>query len=183
MEAIESKIPIKAPNSNSNKKRKLGSDVSNLYSSPFFKIRALLPQLRPQFLQVLETPDFQNCKAAHELQIQMKHLMNLYKQMTVEINPVETPLPTSQPLSGENVSELLQHKQLFDKFSEENNLPQVKANDIHPRQSYMVGSSDFDRNFITFKGGKPVYNGVTKESFRETMKSKMSSTCTSSNIT
>eukprot|EP00257_Ricinus_communis_P000892 XP_002510778.2 uncharacterized protein LOC8277420 [Ricinus communis] len=172
----------------------------NLHNSSYFKVRALLRQLRPQFIQVLQAPDFRNCKASHELQIQMKHLMNLYRQMTVEIEPLEKPLPKCQLLSAGNgfgrqswdtnqvvkSPELVQPKessrQGADKKPPTYFDSQVKLDDSCTRKSYIVGGSACGWNFITFKGGNPVHCGVKKESYRNTHTSKMSGTGASSHI-
>ncbi|KAK2983517.1 hypothetical protein RJ640_023051 [Escallonia rubra] len=55
---------------NDSKKRKFSDvDVSH---SPYFKIRALVQQLRPHVIEVLRTPDFRNCEAANEIRRRVK---------------------------------------------------------------------------------------------------------------
>ncbi|GMY07168.1 T1N6.14 protein [Fagus crenata] len=56
--------PPLPPNTN---KRKLIDIIPTNPNSSYFKIRALTRQLRPHFIEVLRTPDFQNCKAADEV--------------------------------------------------------------------------------------------------------------------
>ncbi|KAK1399528.1 hypothetical protein POM88_009391 [Heracleum sosnowskyi] len=67
------------------RKRKMG-DVDVFRDSPFFKIRSLVSLLRPRFLQILRTPDFQKCKAATEIEEGMKLVMVYYRQMLTEGN-------------------------------------------------------------------------------------------------
>ncbi|KAK9910473.1 hypothetical protein M0R45_034433 [Rubus argutus] len=52
--------------------------------------------------EVLRTPDFQKCKAANEIQQQVKLLMDLYKQMTAETlsAPRFNNVPEDHLLSG-----------------------------------------------------------------------------------
>ncbi|XP_020571610.1 uncharacterized protein LOC110018595 [Phalaenopsis equestris] len=53
-------------NAPANKKRK--SDSGGFHNSDFVKVRALVKELRPFFMEVLHTPDFRNSKAAYEIQ-------------------------------------------------------------------------------------------------------------------
>ncbi|KAF2315610.1 hypothetical protein GH714_040124 [Hevea brasiliensis] len=205
------------PRTHSNK-RKLSS--VELRNSSYFKIRALVRQLRPQFIQVkawrlfyhgesvvavlqsasvvvrlkqvLQSPDFRNCKAAHELRIQMKLVMDSCKQMTMEIDPLEKFVLECQPSSGKSmpvkqswdrqkdreVPELLRHNKPSEQPAEQkthtNFNSQMKLDDRRTRKSYIVGGSVFGWNFITFGGSSPVYYGVTKESYRNTLNRKMS---------
>ncbi|KAM5555303.1 hypothetical protein ABKV19_023286 [Rosa sericea] len=140
------------------KKRPLDSDAQ-IPNSGYFKIRAVLRDIRPNVLEVLRTPDFQKCKAANEIQEQVKLLMELYKQMT------------AQALSAprcDNVPE----GQLSSAAPSEHNLPsgisgqKQQAEDEQNKGTYVVGGSAFGWNFITFSTTEPVYYGMTKESFR-----------------
>ncbi|XP_020540638.1 uncharacterized protein LOC105648463 isoform X2 [Jatropha curcas] len=208
----------------------------DLCSSSYFKLRALVRQLRPQFIQwccvardvwmlrlkeaplhlliqdakfsmasilrILQTPDFKNSKAAHELRIQMNLVMDLYKRMiTMEADTVKKIGLEHQPLSGQNVPgkqswnrhqdekvpELHQFRQPSDRSAKKKPpkylKSKIKRDDVHDRNSYIVGGSVFGWNFVTFGGSKPVYYGVTKESFRKTLKSKRSGTGVSSHYT
>ncbi|KAJ1408618.1 hypothetical protein SESBI_23397 [Sesbania bispinosa] len=51
------------PSSTTSKKRPLDSDAHSNY----FKIRAVIRDLRPHFIKVLQTPDYKNCKASEEI--------------------------------------------------------------------------------------------------------------------
>ncbi|XP_050387525.1 uncharacterized protein LOC126803841 [Argentina anserina] len=152
------------------KKRNL-SNTNMEKDSPYFKIRALLQQLRPHFIEVLQTPDFRNCKAADEIQKQVKLLMALNKQMTMTTG-------TKKKFASE-------HKQhsSHNRVPAEENKDKLSIHPIQPRcthfipekksfvsselpRSYMVGGSVFGWNFVTFSGGKPLYYGVTKEAYR-----------------
>ncbi|KAF8412256.1 hypothetical protein HHK36_000216 [Tetracentron sinense] len=59
-------LPPQAPPLLQNKKRKF--DNVDIQNSNYFKILAVVKELRPYFIEVLRTPDYQNCKAAHEIQ-------------------------------------------------------------------------------------------------------------------
>ncbi|KAK1555725.1 hypothetical protein Q3G72_030593 [Acer saccharum] len=149
------------------------SNKRNLHNSAYFKIRALARQLRPHFTEVLKTPDFRNCKAAHEIRLQMKLMVEFYKQMVAEKDQLETFVSEKMPSAGENLlrehfpgghqerkkSKLLQRKHSREDSSQ-------KENVSHCRESYVVGGGVFGWNFITFLGSEPVYYGITKESFR-----------------
>ncbi|RZB53518.1 hypothetical protein D0Y65_049452 [Glycine soja] len=80
------------------KKRPL--EDSNAHSN-YFKIRAVIRDLRPHFLElrwveyfsmylmsliaeVLRTPDYKNCKASHEIQEQLKIVVKLYENMKAD---------------------------------------------------------------------------------------------------
>ncbi|KAL5744620.1 hypothetical protein ACOSQ2_027736 [Xanthoceras sorbifolium] len=140
-------------------KRKLSdddSDNADFHNSPYFKLRALARQIRPHFTEILRTPDFRNCKAALEIRMQMELMVVLYKQMIEH-----------RPSAGEN---LLGRR--FSGGREEGKESLKEKSETTPdkvgqrRESYVVGGSVFGWNYITFLGSKPVYYGVTKESFR-----------------
>ncbi|KAK9292486.1 hypothetical protein L1049_020459 [Liquidambar formosana] len=173
---------VQDAHAHSNKRKLSNPDISN---SSYFKIRALVHRLRPHFIEVLQTPDFRNCKAAHEIKKQMKLVMDLCKQMTMETNPKSENVLERQPLSGESMlrkepqdehleekrPEIFQPKQGPEKSVEKKSPPPPSAiektlGDGWVQGSYVVGGSVFGWNFITYKGSKPVYYGVTKESHR-----------------
>ncbi|KAL2892211.1 K88 fimbrial protein AC [Bienertia sinuspersici] len=166
-------------NNNSNntrsnpKKRPL--DYNNHYtyllqSSPYFKFRAILKDLRPLFLEVLRAPDFQNCEAARRIQEKMKLMMDLCRQPTAENVPLVKCNSAagnrdfnSEKQGGQKPAD--QHPQ-EKRFSVGSNL-EKPSHDIHRFPgTYIVGGSAFGWNFITFHGTKPEYYGRTKEAFR-----------------
>ncbi|KAK5812586.1 MACPF domain-containing CAD1 -like protein [Gossypium arboreum] len=159
------------------KKRSL-DNCNDFKNSKFFKMRRLLKDLRPHFIDVLRTPDFRNSKAVNEIKENMKLLVELYKQVMAETvpiekcnnaavnqqvpsesgmkqNPEEQPQLVKPAISSENNA--FQSSSVLDKQQSENG--EVPG-------SYIVGGSAFGWNFITFTGNKPVYYGVTKELFR-----------------
>ncbi|XP_059651423.1 uncharacterized protein LOC132299018 [Cornus florida] len=158
-----------------NKKRPLDSNA-NLQNSKYFKMRAVLKDLRPHFIEVLRTPDFQNCKAAHEIREQMNLLMDLYKEMTAEsitIKKCKNVTREDQPLPSDvqdgkdtrgphqNVKAAEEKPVLLGSISE-----MRQSEDGRIVGTYVIGGSAFGWNFITFPGNKSVYYGRTKESFR-----------------
>ncbi|EEF50515.1 neural Wiskott-Aldrich syndrome protein [Ricinus communis] len=156
------------------KKRPLDSNVQ-LQDCTYFKIRAVLKDIRPHLLEVLRTVDFRNCKGADELRQRLKLLMELYKELTAEAFITKKPKnePGGQHLSSENGAAEKPQKQLQDvKPTEQLQSDHVFAKPsekeaIHlEEQSCYIGGSAFGWNFITFPGSKPVFYGRTKEAFR-----------------
>ncbi|KAK3194823.1 hypothetical protein Dsin_026133 [Dipteronia sinensis] len=136
------------------KKRPLENNVQ-IQDSKYFKMRLVVKDIRPHFLEVLRTPDFRNCKASSEIQEQIKIVMEIYKQMTLEkLSITQSMLPPDAKAAGQQFqSDVVTEKQQ----------PQ-DGGETH--KSHIVGGSAFGWNFITFSGPEPVYYGVTKESFR-----------------
>ncbi|XP_043698202.1 uncharacterized protein LOC122648942 isoform X2 [Telopea speciosissima] len=173
-----------------NKKRKL-EDV-DLRNSTYFKIRAVVKDLRPCFIEVLQTPDFRNCKAATEIRKKMKTMMDLYKQMTMERismakckNTLDGQTLLSETRDKQKPVEKRQVEKPVEKRQVEKRAEQHKADKILEKSSggkhppggnshksedarvpgtYVVGGSPCGWNFVMYPGSKPVYYGVTKES-------------------
>ncbi|XP_022770421.1 huntingtin [Durio zibethinus] len=141
--------PPTPPEQPASKKRPLENRNDHFQNSKYFKMRLVLKDLRPHFIEVLRTPDFRNCTAANEIKEKMKLLVELYKQMTAET--------VSESLPGETGMKQKPEGQPQEKQQSE---------DGKAPGTYIVGGSAFGWNFITFTGSKPAYYGVTKESFR-----------------
>ncbi|KAF8379500.1 hypothetical protein HHK36_028936 [Tetracentron sinense] len=180
-------LPPQAPPPQ-NKKRKL--DNVDFHNSNYYKICTVIKELRPYFIEVLRTPDFRNCKAAHEIRKQMKLMMDLHKQMTMDTTSIGKckNAPEGQPLPGESrgeqklrerhqeekpaeqpQSDLVLEKSVEEKLP----LPGNKSAKKKPEDSripglYVVGGSAFGWNFVMYPGSKSVYYGPTKESRRTT---------------
>ncbi|KAK6918389.1 hypothetical protein RJ641_016811 [Dillenia turbinata] len=160
------------------KKRPLDSNnVNNFQSSSYFKIRALVRDLRPHFLEVIQTKDFKDCKAANEIQEKIKVVMELYKEMTAETITVGkcNNMPEGQILSGEKhhglkPAEQTQSHTISSKPPEKERTlsPLLDLSEQKQCQdgSSIVGGSAFGWNFITSSGSQAVYYGKTKEAFR-----------------
>ncbi|KAL4586068.1 hypothetical protein LXL04_010699 [Taraxacum kok-saghyz] len=188
-------IPNRPQNVQPNPKKRPFDGNVNIQDSNYFKIRAVLKDLRPHFLEnsvetslnleipsslILRTPDFQTSKAAHEITQQMKVLMKLYKEMTSDtitlekckngtegVHDQKKPPPEVKPAEPPQPPPVEKEKPLTRKPSEE--LP--TADKHHQEEatpgSYIVGGSAFGWNFVTFPGGKlAAYYGRTKEDFR-----------------
>ncbi|KAJ9171366.1 hypothetical protein P3X46_014749 [Hevea brasiliensis] len=142
----------------------------------YFKMRAVLKDIRPHLLQVLQTVDFRSCKGADELRERLKLLMELYKQMTAEAvattkpkNELEGQLLSSENGAVQKPQEQLQELKPANQPQSDRLLakpPESNEAIYLEEQSYYIGGSAFGWNFITFSGNKPVYYGKTKESFR-----------------
>ncbi|XVF22560.1 hypothetical protein REPUB_Repub12eG0182200 [Reevesia pubescens] len=170
--------PATAPEQPASKKRHLENSNDQYQNSKYFKMRLVLKDLRPHFIEVLRTPDFRNCKAADEIKEKMKLLVELYKQMTAEAVSTEkcNNAPGRQPLPGETgIKQKLQEQSQVVKPAVSSERKNFQSSGVSEKQqskdgeapgTYIVGGSAFGWNFITFNGNKPVYYGVTKESFR-----------------
>ncbi|XP_026379769.1 uncharacterized protein LOC113274597 [Papaver somniferum] len=177
-----SSLPPLPPNHTA-KKRKLADNVDT--NSKCFKIRAIVKDLRPNFIEVLRTPDFRNSKAAEEIKTKMNLLIVLYKQLVSETVSTTTCNSGVQSLPGESKVEQIpleklpeeklaaqpqpppQPDQIPQKVSEPTldvNNSNSAVQDVMFEGTYVVGGSNFGWNFIMHPGGKPVYYGVTRES-------------------
>ncbi|XP_057780503.1 uncharacterized protein LOC130999060 [Salvia miltiorrhiza] len=143
------------------RKRPLQHEIQD---SPYYKMRGLLKDLRPHFIEVLRTPDFRNCKAADDIRQGMKLLMELYQEMT------ENSVKLEKCSNGDiaNAKKAEEHQQ--DVKPTDNPLlddvMSVPPPDIQKQGTYIVGGSAFGWNFITYHSSKAVYYGRTKEAFR-----------------
>ncbi|XP_010523023.1 PREDICTED: uncharacterized protein LOC104801446 [Tarenaya hassleriana] len=140
-------------------------------NSKYFKMRLIVRDLRPLFLELLRTPDFKNCKAAREVQEKMKLVLELYQQMTGEPAKCED-APKTQSLSNGNVvDQILQDASV--KSVEMQSFQTGALSEKHQSEGNnsvggdpVVGGSAFGWNFVTFGGTEPVFYGMTKEEYR-----------------
>ncbi|KAI8564822.1 hypothetical protein RHMOL_Rhmol03G0212300 [Rhododendron molle] len=170
-------VPPRNNDSNSSSKKRKQCDA-DIHNSAYFKILHIVQQLRPQFIEALQAPDFRNCKPSYEIRKRMKLVMDLYRHMQIEGNPIEDyeSKSGSQILPGgkklEKEHGLIQLNSILKKLPEKELPPDPlrsgeKYNDGRPKGSYIVGGSVSSKNFITFAHrNPPVYYGVTKESYR-----------------
>lgn len=68
--------------------------------SEYVKVRALVKELRPFFMEVLHAPDFKNSKAAYEIQKRMKTMLELTKQLNETTSTLKPNKVHEQPLHG-----------------------------------------------------------------------------------
>ncbi|KMT20496.1 hypothetical protein BVRB_1g004820 [Beta vulgaris subsp. vulgaris] len=152
------------------KKRTLDYDYL-FQSSPYFKMRIILKDLRPLFLEVLRAPDLQKCEASRSILEKMKLMVDLCRQQTTE----NVPLAKSYSRAG--TADLASERQggnqkPADQPPQEKRFPVGNSHEkpMHGSNripgTYIVGGSAFGWNFITFHGTKPEYYGRTKETFR-----------------
>ncbi|XP_042469304.1 uncharacterized protein LOC122052002 [Zingiber officinale] len=85
------------------KKRKL--DVDEFRNSDYYKLRLMVKDLRPLFLEVLRTPNFQTSKAACEIQNQMKTMLVLIKKLRGDVDSSENCKSPSQAESSFKVKD------------------------------------------------------------------------------
>ncbi|XP_052171206.1 leucine-rich repeat extensin-like protein 3 [Diospyros lotus] len=156
--------PPAPPSLPANSKKRPLDQIDHIKNSRYFKMRAVLKDLRPHFIEVLRTPDIQNCKAAHEIREQMKILMDLYKEMTTEtISITKCNYVQERPVA----SELQQDGQKSGEPSLLGNLSEkLRTEDSRHQGTFVVGGSAFGWNFITYPGKEAVYYGRTKDVFR-----------------
>ncbi|KAJ8642875.1 hypothetical protein MRB53_004623 [Persea americana] len=153
-------------------KRKL--DDADPRSSNFMKIRAIVKDLRPSFIEVLHAPDFRNCKAANEIRKQMQAVMELSRQLSMEIVSSGN---TKKPLEGQpNVAErpdVAESQEVPMDRRQEEKAEQPQAEKVHDvsgadeelQLSYIIGGSPIGWNFMIYPGSKAVYYGESKASF------------------
>ncbi|KAL8227904.1 hypothetical protein R6Q57_015488 [Mikania cordata] len=157
-----------------NPKKRYSDCNVNIQDSNYFKIRALLKDLRPHFLEVLRTPDFQTSKAACEINQQMKVLMKLYEEMISEPNTMDKSKTTIADNSIDDQKKSTnvklpeppseKEKTVIRKPSEER---PATIEEVAAHGSYIVGGSAFGWNFITYASSKlTAYYGRSKEDFR-----------------
>ncbi|KAF1858855.1 hypothetical protein Lal_00045166 [Lupinus albus] len=118
---------------------------------------------------VVQTPDYQNCKASQEIQEQLKILMSLYDNLKADV----VSLGKSKNMQdGQNLDQHPEHVkspeqlQVEKAFARSSEIKKLQTEDYQTHGTYVVGGSAFGWNFITFSGNKPVYYGRTKEQFR-----------------
>lgn len=165
------------------KKRPLEHADSLFQNSNYVKIRTVVRDLRPLFIEVLQTPDYQNCKASHEIREQLKILMKLYDNLKADVVSLgkcknmqdgqsldHKTLQEQQPQHLKS-PEQLQVERAFARSSEIKPTPSVsglqkpQTEDCQALGTYVVGGSAFGWNFITYSGNEPVYYGRTKEQY------------------
>ncbi|XP_042046452.1 uncharacterized protein LOC121792535 [Salvia splendens] len=128
--------------------------------SPYYKMRQLLKDLRPHFIDVLKTPDFRNCQAADEIRQGMKLLMELilYQETTEKAVKLEK-CSNSDNVDAKKAVKPVDNPLLDDVMSA---LPP----ETQEQRTVIIGGSAFGWNFITCHGRRAVYYGRTKEAFR-----------------
>ncbi|KAJ4835234.1 hypothetical protein Tsubulata_051031 [Turnera subulata] len=162
------KPPAAPSTQNESRKRRLDA-TAQIQESSYYKMRAIVKEIRPHILQILRTPDFQGCKEAHEVQesktpdhinylVELKLLVELCNQMTAETVSNSKTASEGQPFSVDNEAGQKQQGQVQEQAPEHG----------ESLGKFIVGGSAFGWNFITSHGDKPVYYGRTKESFRST---------------
>ncbi|KAF6175149.1 hypothetical protein GIB67_022830 [Kingdonia uniflora] len=178
------KRPPLAPSSKHHKSKKRKVDNAQLQKSNYFRIRALVSNVRPHFIEVLRTPDFRNSKAAHEIQRQMMLVIDTYKQMTTETSSITKPSEsqiTSDEYKVETQKKPVEKDQEDKQGQQPNPNPlegntndtssdlngfEMKFEDSLPLGTHIIGGSDLGWNYITYQSTNAVYYGVTKESRR-----------------
>ncbi|KAF8111492.1 hypothetical protein N665_0074s0025 [Sinapis alba] len=151
---VPSRPHIGAPSDPTARGRKRGLEGNvKMENSNYYKMRLLVKDLRPHFLQVLRAPDFRNCKAAIEIQEKMKLLLQLYQEMIGQQTPIsEKPIKTESSLSnGKTLNQTPGPSTVVVGDDDDNKV---------------VGGSAFGWNFVTYGGTDAVYSGLSKEEYR-----------------
>ncbi|KAG9445454.1 hypothetical protein H6P81_016794 [Aristolochia fimbriata] len=172
------------PCSNLQKTKKRKVDNGDDRNFTFFKIRKIVKDLRPHFVEVMCSPNFQESKAADEIRKQMQNMMELTKQLQLELKEMENskkPTQDQQCTAGESNPELVEKKQEDkqvhpsspDKSTEK---PNKEPKDQAPgaaQKTHVIGSSSLGWNFTMLPGAFPVYYGESKARFlaRQAVKS------------
>ncbi|KAJ0235640.1 Uncharacterized protein HA466_0264370 [Hirschfeldia incana] len=134
------------PSSGRGRKRSLEGNFK-IENSNYYKMRLLVKDLRPHFLQVLRTPDFKNCQAAIEIQEKMKLLLQLYQEMIGQTPKLEKSVKTESLSNGKALNQTPELSSVGD-------------------DNKVVGGSAFGWNFVTYGGTDAVYCGLSKEEYR-----------------
>ncbi|KAG2404337.1 uncharacterized protein HKW66_Vig0112590 [Vigna angularis] len=177
----EVKAAVAPPFPPATKKRPLDSNGHSTY----LKIRAVIRDLRPQFLEVIRTPDYKKCKAAREIQERTTLVPDdatmsmISSSFGVELKIVSRlceSMKDDQSKAGQNIDQKTPKEQQS-RPSEIKLTPPVPGFQQQPVEdglpgTYVVGGSAFGWNFITFSGKDPVYCGRSKEEFRTGKASK-----------
>ncbi|PIA49443.1 hypothetical protein AQUCO_01300332v1 [Aquilegia coerulea] len=169
--------PPPPPHSKKRKAAAADNNNNNNVDNPnahYFKLRCLVRDLRPYFIEVLRTPDFRNSRAAHEIRKKMKRVMDVCKKMTMETASVEMSkkpfqsqtISVEDPDSQKHVDSHPEEKQgksdqVPEKLAE---LPlsgnnSVMLEDGQIQGSYVVGGSNLGWNFVMYPSSKPIYYG------------------------
>ncbi|KAL0918267.1 hypothetical protein M5K25_010266 [Dendrobium thyrsiflorum] len=152
------------------RKRKLDHD--GFRRSNYFKICSIVKELRPFFVEVSGTPNFRDGKVSHEIQIRMKSLVELTKQLRNETSIAkccETPVkePLSAVVKEENIEKHPEgHKQAPPPLPEKKEGLEelLNINEREFTEPFLVGGSPVGWNFLVYPGKKPVFYGMSKES-------------------
>ncbi|KAG0448886.1 hypothetical protein HPP92_021735 [Vanilla planifolia] len=151
-------------------------DHAAFHNSKYFKIRSIVKDLRPFFVEVSQTPDFRKSGAAQEIQRGMKNMIELIKELRSESASVTNHKETSvEHTSSETIKEEHGDKQEEREKQAQNSQSGMK-NEV-PKQMispgeqelqdpFLVGGSPVGWNFLIYSCGKPVYYGVSKETAR-----------------
>ncbi|XP_068646412.1 uncharacterized protein [Aristolochia californica] len=156
------------------KKRKV--ENGGYRNSTFFKIRKIVKDLRPYFIEVMHAPNFQESKAADEILKQMQNMMELTKQLQMELKEIENskkPTEHQHPLAGESNTESMERKQedkqtrppLHEKSAQKPD-KELKVEAAALGGTYVIGGSPLGWNFTMFPGTFSVYYGESKARFR-----------------
>ncbi|KAM0945119.1 hypothetical protein DsansV1_C10g0099171 [Dioscorea sansibarensis] len=175
----EPKPPPPAPPQSESRKRK-ALDAGDFHNSGYFKIRAIVKELRPFFVQLFEAPDFRNCEAACEIRRRMKVMIELTKQLRTD-----TPSPPKAKRQEQTCSGVKAEHYLGKLQEEQKDVQVPRASELSPHANisdeikksnesgkeqdglqgtFVVGGSPIGWNFVVFPGSVPVYYGRTKAS-------------------
>ncbi|XP_066327515.1 uncharacterized protein [Miscanthus floridulus] len=87
-------VPAPAP-----RKRKL--EEAGFHTSEYYKIRAVVADLRVRFVQVYQATDFRNTDAAREILKEINVVMDLSKKMRLKLGATSEPVkPLEKPSAG-----------------------------------------------------------------------------------
>ncbi|KAI4372350.1 hypothetical protein MLD38_010592 [Melastoma candidum] len=146
------------PQSDTRKRAFESISGSNLHFTNYVKMRALVHDLRPRFVEVLGSPDFRNCKASGEIREEVKALMDLFKQIIggqVSADGIPEEQPFTATENGDGQKAHLEHRS-----------PKPAEQQRTEEEKFVVGGSAFGWNFVTVPSSDSVYYGVSKETFR-----------------
>lgn len=159
------------------KKRKSGH-VEELRNSAYFKIRSIIKDLRPLFIEVIHAPEFRESKAANDIRKQMNTMIELTRQLRNEAPAAKPEKSEEVPAAGANKEEKQNKRENHVPQPQNGKLPTAAKEKVPEAKgpakqfeegfqgTYVIGGSPVDWNFLFYLGGTPVYCGETKASFR-----------------
>ncbi|XP_074279879.1 uncharacterized protein LOC141605122 [Silene latifolia] len=154
---------------NNPKKRSLDYDYLS-QNSPYFKMRAVVAELRPLVLKAILAPTMDACEARHGIQEKLELLLDQCRQQkTASVINCNGGTGRKHPDNGKQPEPKLPQLPRVNqekRFPTGNGIVKQKHETQVIPGSYIVGGSAFGWNFLMFQGTKPEYYGRTKEAFR-----------------
>ncbi|KAH9605535.1 hypothetical protein KSS87_001921 [Heliosperma pusillum] len=158
-------------NNNTINSKKRSLDYAYLSQNfPYFKMRAVITELRPLILKAILAPTLDTCEARRGVQEKLELLLDQCRQQktasVINCNGGPGRKHTDNGKQPEPKLPQLPRVTQEKRVSTGNVIAKQKHENQGIPGSYIVGGSAFGWNFLMFQGTKPEYYGRTKEGFR-----------------